>query len=471
MPALPLAAQSYEDGSNGLPPELCVNLYAEAAGDQQGVGFNLIGTPGATSFCNLGSGTIRGGFFSPGVLGSDIYVAHETTIYKITSAGVATAMTGSIAAGTDRVKFAGGSTTQLACVAGGYGYIINGTTVTQVTDVDFPSSVSDVEWISNYFVWIRSDTGQIWPSEVADGSSNDALTYATAERSPDNLVGLAVSDAYILLFGQSTTEFWSATGDFDQPFAAATSSALQRGCIGRDAITKADNGVFFVGDDRIVYVIDGASQNTRVSTHPIERMLGAVADADLSSIIMWSYADRGHTFVGLDIPSYGTFVFDAATRKWHRRQSYGLTLWRFNAVLRVGNKILGFPRSGGVIGQFSGDVYAELSNPLIAEFTCNIPLGSGRPPLYSTSLLGSKGVGLATGQGSDPQIAMSYSDDRGNTWSGAKLKGLGAMGEYTFRTIWRRLGAMRAPGRILKFTLSDPVKRVFTGVVINEEFL
>lgn len=67
-----------------------------------------------------------------------------------------------------------------------------------------------------------------------------------------------------------------------------------------------------------------------------------------------------------------------------------------------------------------------------------------------------QGTGLSTGQGSDPQVMMQWSDDGGKTWSNGHWRGIGAIGEYAYRTIWRRLGNFRS--RIFRFIISDPIK-------------
>ena len=58
------------------------------------------------------------------------------------------------------------------------------------------------------------------------------------------------------------------------------------------------------------------------------------------------------------------------------------------------------------------------------------------------------GVGLVSGQGSDPQIMLRYSNDNGHTWSdelwgsaGLYTGGGGNLGEFARRYIQRRLGS------------------------------
>ena len=79
---------------------------------------------------------------------------------------------------------------------------------------------------------------------------------------------------------------------------------------------------------------------------------------------------------------------------------------------------------------------------------------------------GSRGVGLE--DGSDPQIQMRYSDTSGHAWVDWRARSLGKIGDYRRKAVWRRLGTMRSPGRLVEFRVTDPVQAVFAGFAINE---
>jgi hypothetical protein len=66
-----------------------------------------------------------------------------------------------------------------------------------------------------------------------------------------------------------------------------------------------------------------------------------------------------------------------------------------------------------------------------------------------------RGVGLATGQGSDPMVMVRLSRDGGHTWGEPMRMSAGRMGEYTTRVIARRLGQAR--DTVFEVTVSDPV--------------
>lgn len=75
------------------------------------------------------------------------------------------------------------------------------------------------------------------------------------------------------------------------------------------------------------------------------------------------------------------------------------------------------------------------------------------------------GVGLESGQGSDPQIMLRWSDDGGHTWSNEHWVSAGKIGKYQQRAIWNKLG--RARDRVFEISMSDPVKWVIIGARLN----
>jgi len=79
-------------------------------------------------------------------------------------------------------------------------------------------------------------------------------------------------------------------------------------------------------------------------------------------------------------------------------------------------------------------------------------------------LLLETGVGLVEGQGTDPQIMLQYSDDRGETWSYERWTTAGRIGQDV-RALWYRLG--RSRGRIFRIVVSDPVEWVFVDATLE----
>ena len=71
------------------------------------------------------------------------------------------------------------------------------------------------------------------------------------------------------------------------------------------------------------------------------------------------------------------------------------------------------------------------------------------------------GVGLQSGQGSDPQLSLRLSKDGARTWSDYYTTSIGAAGVFGQQVCFRRLGI--AQQMTFEITISDPVKIAVTG--------
>ena len=78
------------------------------------------------------------------------------------------------------------------------------------------------------------------------------------------------------------------------------------------------------------------------------------------------------------------------------------------------------------------------------------------------------GVGLNSGQGSDPQVMLRWSDDGGHTWSNEHWTKIGKIGQYGYRAFWRRLGmTLKLRDRVYEVSGTDPVKIVILGAELH----
>ena len=71
------------------------------------------------------------------------------------------------------------------------------------------------------------------------------------------------------------------------------------------------------------------------------------------------------------------------------------------------------------------------------------------------------GIGIVSGQGSDPQVMMRMSNDGGNTYGNERWNSIGKAGAYRDRVIWRRLGYAR--DRVYEVVVTDPIKAVIVS--------
>jgi len=176
----------------------------------------------------------------------------------------------------------------------------------------------------------------------------------------------------------------------------------------------------------------------------------------------------GHPMYQINFPSEGkSWLFDASTELWSPLES-GLSGGRHRGEIHV--DYLNKPR---ITDYTTGDVYT-LDADTYTDNGTSIPreiitrhFGNNLERLAVTKLQVDfeTGIGLITGQGSDPQAMMSYSEDNGHTWSNEDWTTLGAIGEHYVRAIWRRLGL--AYDWVFKIRITDPVKVVITAGAID----
>lgn len=77
------------------------------------------------------------------------------------------------------------------------------------------------------------------------------------------------------------------------------------------------------------------------------------------------------------------------------------------------------------------------------------------------------GMGLTTGQGSDPQVMFRYSDDGGHKWSRQLTASAGKLGEFRRRVQYLMLGAPK--DRVIEIAVSDPSKWALIDAIVDYE--
>ena len=450
------ATQAYQSKSLPLSAQRMVNIYAESEPPDAKSQIALFGAPGLTNFATCGAGPIRG--FR--VMGGMLYVVAGPTLYSVTSAGVGTALGGAIS-GTGVVSMSDNGT-QIIIVNGAFGYVYSATSGFQIiTSPNFHAS-SSVTFFDNYFVLAWDGTNKFFISGTLDGTSYDGLDFASAEVSSDYVVAVVNQQENLLVFGQTTIETWYDAGTVNFPFQRIDGGTIERGCAAALTPVKEDNSVFFLGDDCVFYRLDGTIPR-RISTHAIEdawQRYTLVSDA-----FTFSYTFEGHKFIVLTFPTANaTWVYDISTSLWHERDSRDANnnnfgRWRGNCGISAYNKILIGDAYSGQIGYIDGTLNTEFGNTMRAEMISPVINNDRRRIFMSRFELDiEQGVGNTVDPGENPQILLSWSDDGGRIFRAPQLwHGMGRKGAYSTRVFWTRLGQAR--NRVLKVTISDPVRR------------
>lgn len=438
------------------PASRLVNMFTEPTPQSPTEGARLP-RPGLVSTYTWGSGPIRGLFRQAGIGSGGLFAVSLTTAY------LAGSSVGTIS-GTDMVRWAAGRS-QVVAVANGVAYAYAGTSFAAITDSDLPS-VSDAVYFAGRFVYSVVGSDRFYWSDPNDATSVDGLNYATAESSSDPLVGMATLGAELFLFGSTSIESWSenaGAADATQTFQP-NPTQFARGCASRDTIQKADNAVFWLGDDRVVYRTGNVPE--RVSTHGIEDKLRQCTS--ISTCTAWTATVDGHALYVLNITGIGSFALDIQTGGWSEWQSYGKTVFRGRCSASVDGSVYLGDDTTSTIWKLTPGVFLDGTDSITFVASSFYETKARFERCNRLTLLCAKGVGLTTGTGSAPVVEMRYSDDQGKTWCDWRQGNLGAIGQYSTRVSWQRLGPMRAPGRAFEVRGTDPVLNVFKALNLNE---
>ena len=204
-----------------------------------------------------------------------------------------------------------------------------------------------------------------------------------------------------------------------------------------------------------------------------------------SQIVLGDYVNGNIYAFDLDV-----YADNSSTQKWLRswralpsgqnnlKRTAHHTL-QLDAETGVGLGITPAQTADGIITELANVPAAGPSYQLIAEFDwqylatesgleITTEAGDGFESLVTFAYSGpdTAGAEIVTESfpatpGYDPQVMLRWSDDSGHTWSSEHWTSMGKIGEYGYRTFWRRLGSSR--DRVYEVSGTDPVKIAIMG--------
>ena len=454
--------QSYALRSKDVSAQRCVNFYPVKDAEGGRSNLFLMGTPGLTNWAGFGTGPCRGLF----VAGDFLYVVSGQEMYRVTPSTAETllgAMPGSLPV----VMAYNGS--QVMAVNGSAGFIYNTSTgvFSQITDPDF-TGASHVVFIDGYFIFNVPNTGSFMLTAIGDGTSVDALDIATAEASPDRTVALAALNRNLVVLGEASTETWYNSGNPDFPFAR--SAVTDTGCVAPYSVANADNALFWLGRSSTGgrYVVSMRGHSIRaVSSPAIDFAINGYAT--VSDAIGSISTIDGHIFYDLTFPTANvTWSYNVRSGLWNEKST--------NLVGRHRGQFSAFFDGKSLAGDFALPMLHALSATTYTDNGVDIISVRDSQPLYADGrrivvkglyIDVEAGVGLATGQGSDPKMMLSVSRDGGYSFEDEVLLTIGKIGQYAAQARRHNLGEARE--WVFRVAISDPVKRCILGAYADIE--
>ena len=184
------------------------------------------------------------------VFGDNLYTVNGESVNKFgTDATVSTV--GKLNTDSGPVSMAANLTT-IGIVDGTNGYTTDGSTLSVISDADFPDTATRISYLDGYgIVNDPSNSGRFYITTVNDFTAVAGTDFATAQRDPDALVAHVVNNRELWLFGAVSTEVWYNSGAADFPFQPIDQAFSEWGCAATHSAATGAGSVFWLGASEI----------------------------------------------------------------------------------------------------------------------------------------------------------------------------------------------------------------------------
>lgn len=449
------------------------NAYYEFQKEADGTQVAIYGTPGLTLKLDQGDTPWRG--LHPFPTGSKLYGVHRGTFYDIDNAFTATAR-GTINTTSGRVDICDDGT-NIVVVDGGeiYSYDTStpATPIAAVADAQRPTSPNTCIVQAGRVLTDEDGTGQFKGSDAYGPTAWDALDFATAESNPDNIIRMVNYRGIVVPFGAYTTEFWQNIGGSGFPYARIMGADMEHGLAARWSVAKFNGTYAFLAQNRegqvIVAMLDGY-RPVRISNFELEHLINGYSNvADATG---YGYMLGGHPMYQLNFPSeLKSWLYDASTQYWSELTYAGTERHRAEFGVDFLNQTIVADYENGRLYKLDPEALDDNGENISMVLRGRYIRKDKRNVRISRLELGMEtGVGLVSGQGSAPVAGLRISKDGGQTYGAQTFAEIGAIGDYSARCVWKRLGvSTRGKGFVFEITITDPIRRVITdGMLIMD---
>lgn len=451
---IPVVGNTYTSRSLPVSAQVTRNFYLEAGQDSENQ-VTLQPFPGLTLFAATGVGTNRG----VGVFNNEFYAVTGATLYKVSSAGVTTTI-GTIPGfnrcvlteDTARLVIATGSTKP---------YMYDGTTLTAGTDADLPNAAT-VAYIRNRVVY-DGNNSDIAFADLGSPLSVNSANITAADSKPDDMLAVYAFRDQLFGFGETSIAPYYNSGSSNPPYALIQNAVQEIGIKAPYSLASNYRSLYFLGSDLMVYRI-GAIQPEPIGNPSIGQAIAQYLTPEDAYGQCFSFNNQ--SFYLLTFPGNASWLYTEGLGWTNLAEGTDGAPHLISGYANCYGKHLVGDRASGNIYEFDFNSFQNNGNSIDRQRdTIKISgkeLGFPGKRIFMSrlELVVETGVGIITGQGSDPRIMMSFSDDGGRTWSPEQWGYLGQMGSFTYsqNPVWHSLGSFYE--RMFRFRVSDPVKTV-----------
>lgn len=485
MPAVNLLGQPYAGKALIAGGQQSINLYAEKNDKSAPVPISYYQFPGLEPYSTpLNAGIARCSYRTS--IGT-AYVVIGPSVY-LQQANGNLVFVGSIPDRASQVFMADNGLAVVLVDGSPEGWAIDMSTndFGQIVDPSFYGA-DEVCFLDTFFCFNRPDTNQFYISLsmvtfalLTAGTSFDPLDIAAKAGSADAIVGLFTINKNLWLVGELTTEPWIGTGAADFYFQQVQGAYVNHGCIAPYSIACTDVIGFWLMQDRqgknIIVKTEGYGV-TEISTPYLVSQFNKYATTNDAIGMIFQIED--HAFYVLQFPTANiTWAMDLSSGYWFQLGKWNsdtnsFDRWRANCCMYFNFKIIIFDYATGKgyslnpnIATDDGDnmrfvrtfyhmVGAEFERVIYKSASANIEPGNSELE-----------VDDETDEGDDePDIFLSWSDDRGKTFGFPVAQSMGRQGQYNTDPQWNKLGMAR--DRVFKLEWSGPVITTLNGAFVE----
>lgn len=449
--------------------EKLVNLYAQPTESASApVPWVLVPTPGYRTLATVAQAPGRANFSENG---RNFFVS-GFAFYEYTAAGVTT-LRGTVLADANPATITGNGDAgrQLFITSGdrGYCYDLGTNTLTQV----LASGARMGAFLDGRFLALDTTTSTLQASDLLNGLVWNPLMIAQRTAGSDKWQAMYVVNRLIYLLGSATSEVWYNAGASPFPFAPIQEAFSQFG-IAATFSGAVDTSLTFLGQNAngrgIVYRMQGYTPQ-RVSTHAVDVAIQSYSRMD--DAVAGITQQQGRPVYVLTFPTADqTHAFDEGTTLWHDRMYWDPTTATAHAsrsmfFASLPTLSVSCDRLTGALLVIDPAVYTEADGHLIQHIreAPRLSANQRRFTVDELQLVCDVGVGLTTGQGSDPQVMLQVSKDGGKTFGHERWTTLGKMGAFGTRVRWPMLGQAR--NFVPRIMVTDPVPFRIAEALIN----
>lgn len=468
---IPLIGPAYASQSPIADSEQLMNWYLETVESPNAPDrYVAYPSPGVTLWKTLPNTPIRGLFTQNGrfwaVAGAGLYeVAEDKTVTAI----------GAMNVDANPCTFAssGDVSNQLVVSSGNhvYWWPMGGGALTDVL-----TGGVFVIFLNNRFVALDVATNTIHVSNFNDAAAFPGGNDQQRSISGDKWKSMLADGQYMWLFGGQKSDVYQFAGSGNTLFVPVQGVSINEGIGAPFSACIINNAPEWLNANEHGRAMILRAENfspVRRSTHAVEF---AMQNYDLvQDAVAFPYQEDGHSFYVANFPTARASWVDDAAREmndsWHMRgywDSAAMTYQAFRPQFHAfcfGKHLVG-DRETGNIYEMSNSIYTDVDGTGIRRLRRTAPMRAElRRIFYGQVILNIEtGVGLPSGQGSNPQIMARWSDDGGRTYGNEHWQTIGKIGAFRTRVNWPNTGAARQ--RVYEFVGSDPVPyRLIGGYV------